>query len=186
MPRTSAPVALLAGLLLAALLALAAAPAAAQVGMGTDIITGAVTGTDGEALQDATVEAYSLETQITRRARTDARGRYTILFPDGGGQYRMTARIIGHTPRTVLLVRDADEDRLVWNVRLSEGAVALDPINVRTGPTIQRGQDAPTPGSSERAFNPDVLARIPHDATDLSVLAALSPAVKYRSLVSLV
>ena len=178
MPRTSAPLAFLAGLLLAGtLLVLAAAPAAAQVGMGTDIITGTVTGTDGEALQDATVEAYSLETQITRRARTDARGRYTILFPDGGGQYRMTARIIGHTPRAVLLVRDADEDRLVWNVRLSEGAVALDPINVRTGPAIQRAQDAPTPGSSERAFNPDVLARIPLDATDLSVLAALSPGV---------
>ncbi|MEK7668861.1 MAG: carboxypeptidase-like regulatory domain-containing protein, partial [Gemmatimonadota bacterium] len=164
-------------LLAAALLALAPAPAAAQVGMGTDIITGVVTGTDGAPLQDATVEAYSLETQVTRRGRTDARGRYTILFPDGGGQYRMTARVIGHSPRTVLLVRDADEDRLVWNVRLAEGAVAIEAITVRAGPTIQRGQDAPTPGASERAFNPDVLARIPLDATDLSVLAGLSPGV---------
>ena len=82
-------------LLAVLLVALLPARASAQVGMGTDIIVGVVTGDDGAPVQDATVEAYSLETQITRRARTDARGRFTILFADGGGQYRMTARVLG-------------------------------------------------------------------------------------------
>ena len=100
------------------LLGFAPARAAAQAGAGTDIITGTILAEDGSPVQDANVEAYSLETQVTRRARTDARGRFTILFPDGGGQYRMSVRLLGMNPRTALLTRDADEDRLVWDVQL--------------------------------------------------------------------
>jgi hypothetical protein len=160
-----------------ALAALAPGSAAAQIGSATDIITGVVLREDGTPIPDATVEAYSLETQVTRRATTDARGRFTILFPDGGGQYRMTARAIGTAPRIELLQRHADEDRLVWNVRLSGGPITLDPINVRAGPQLVRAPDGPTPGSTERAFNADQLARLPTDATDLAALAALVPGV---------
>jgi hypothetical protein len=163
-------------LLAVALLALLPARAAAQVGMGTDIIVGVVTGDDGAPVQDATVEAYSLETQVTRRARTDARGRFTILFADGGGQYRMMARVLGMAPRTALLVRDADEDRLVWNVQLRAGAVQLEAISVQTGPQLRSGE-GPTPGSREQAFGADQLARLPVDATDLASLAGLVPGV---------
>ena len=67
----------------------------AQVGVTTDIITGVVVDATGNPLANVIVEALSLESQITRNARTDERGRYTILFPDGGGQYQMTARLIG-------------------------------------------------------------------------------------------
>jgi hypothetical protein len=171
-PRSRALLVLLAALPLALL----PARASAQAGMGTDIIVGVVTGEDGAPLQDATVEAYSLETQVTRRARTDVRGRFTILFADGGGQYRMTARVLGMTPHAQLLVRDADEDRLVWNVRLRAGAVQLDAISVQAGPQLRSG-DSPTPGSSERAFGADQLARLPLDATDLASLAGLVPGV---------
>ncbi|MDP3773865.1 MAG: carboxypeptidase regulatory-like domain-containing protein [Gemmatimonadales bacterium] len=163
--------------IIAVALWLAPAPAAAQAGSGTDIITGVVTGEDGRPITDATVEAYSLETQVTRRAQTDTRGRFTILFPDGGGQYRMTGRVIGMAPRIELLQRHADEDRLVWNVRLTGSAVTLDPITVRAGPQIVRAPDGPTPGSTERAFNGDQLARLPTDATDLALLASLVPGV---------
>jgi len=38
-------------------------PAAAQVGSATDIITGKVTGPDGEPIADATVEAVTTENQ---------------------------------------------------------------------------------------------------------------------------
>src|SRR5690349_3712537 len=98
-------------------IALLPAPARAQIGSATDIITGQVTTEDGP-VEGATVSAYSMETQVTRNARTDARGRFTILFPDGGGQYRMTVRAVGMNPRIEILQRHADEDRLVWNVRL--------------------------------------------------------------------
>ena len=166
---------LLAVLFVGALVALTPTPAAAQAGLGTDIITGVVTAEDGTPLADATIEAYSLETQVTRRARTDARGRFTILFPDGGGQYRMTARMLGMTPHTALISRDADEDRLVWNAQLESSAVTLEAIDV-TGRTLRPGE-GPTPGSSERAFSPDQLARLPVDPTDLASLVSLVPGV---------
>ena len=162
----------------AALPFFAPAPAAAQIGSATDIITGVVArAEDATPILDATVEAFSLETQVTRRAHTDARGRFTILFPDGGGQYRMTARAIGMAPRIELLQRHADEDRLVWNVRLTGGPITLEQITVRAGAQIVRAPAGPTPGSSERAFNADQLARLPTDATDLALLTSLVPGV---------
>ena len=71
------------------LLVVAVAPrgATAQVGATTDIITGTVTGPDSQPLAGAVVQAISVETQISRQRTTDARGRFTIVFPDGGGQY---------------------------------------------------------------------------------------------------
>lgn len=77
------------GLAAAALLAAAPLALRAQVGQTTDVITGTVTGEEGHPLAEASVEATSVETQIMRTVRTDARGRYTILFPDGGGQYQI-------------------------------------------------------------------------------------------------
>jgi len=49
--------------LLALLCSSALMPAAAQVGSATDIITGKVTGPDGEPIADATVEAVTTENQ---------------------------------------------------------------------------------------------------------------------------
>src|SRR5256885_17116676 len=69
--------------------------AGAQVGTTTDIITGTVTGPDSQPLAGAVVTATSLETRVSRQRTTDARGRFTIVFPDGGGRYELTARYIG-------------------------------------------------------------------------------------------
>ena len=173
------PASLLRSSLVVAVLLALAAPARAQIGSATDIITGTVTrAADGTPVENATIEAFSLETQVTRRTRTDSRGRFTILFGDGGGQYRMTARVIGMNPRIEIIQRHADEDRLVWNVRLAEGAVTLEAINVRAGGGLPlRAPDGPTPGSTERAFNADQISRLPADITDLNQLASLVPGV---------
>src|SRR2546428_9923996 len=86
--------------------------AAAQVGTTTDIITGTVTGRDSQPLAGAIVQATSLETQVSRQRTTDARGRFTIVFPEGGGQYQLTVRYVGMAPARVTIARQADEDRL--------------------------------------------------------------------------
>ena len=151
----------------------------AQIGLGTDLLTGAATRPDRTPLAGVQIEAFSLETQVTRRATTDRNGRFTILFPDGGGQYRLTARAIGFTPVQEVVTRHGDEDRLVWNVTLTPGAVMLDAINVeeRIAPTPVRLPNAPTPGSAERAINPELVARLPIDPEDLNLLATLVPGV---------
>jgi len=163
-------------LLLALLLCGAVQPAAAQVGSTTDIITGKVTGPDGEPIADATVEAISTETEVSRQRTTDAHGRYTIVFPDGGGQYQLLVRYIGMAPLRMILARQADEDRLVANVRMTSAATQLEDITVRGRPR-PRDFDRPEPGEAERNLNPEFVDRLPIDASDPSVLATLAPGV---------
>ena len=98
----------------------------AQVGATTDIITGVVTGPDSAPVPGAQVQVISLESEVARTRTTDARGRFTIVFPDGGGQYRLIVRYIGMAPATLAIARQADEDRLVANVQLQPAAVTLE------------------------------------------------------------
>ncbi|HTS89843.1 MAG TPA: carboxypeptidase regulatory-like domain-containing protein [Gemmatimonadales bacterium] len=149
--------------------------AAAQMGVTTDILTGTVTDTAGTPVIGATVEAVSVETGLSRSATTDTRGRYRILFPDGGGDYQVFARQIGMTPARIRVTREGDDDRLIANIKLAPQAVALEEIVVngrRLG-----NNDRPTPGSLETTLTPDRLARLPIDATDLMAIVALAPGV---------
>lgn len=153
------------------------ARAHAQVGSTTDILTGVITGPDGHPLADVAVDATSVETQITRHTTTNSSGRYTIVFPDGGGQYTVTARYLGMAPRTFALVRQADEDRLVANVQLSQTLAVLDTVRVR-GRRRPRGRgERQTPGATGRSITGDQASRLPIDASDLNDLAALAPGV---------
>src|SRR5207245_426428 len=108
--------------------AVAGRSAAAQVGATTDIITGKVTGPDSQPLAGAVVVATSVETRVSRQRTSDANGRFTIVFPDGGGRYELTARFIGMAAVQVNLARQADEDRIVANIRMGLAAVPLEPV----------------------------------------------------------
>ncbi len=169
------------------LLSLVALPAAllAQVGASTDIITGVVKTPAGVPVENAQVEAQSTETQVTRRQRTNAQGKYTILFPDGGGTYRLTVRYIGFQPTTLTVTRNGDDDRIVRNITLGQStAQTLARVEVRgsrrpnqNGP----GGGPPAPGGSERVVDGGQAARLPVDASDPSAIAALAPGVVLTS-----
>jgi hypothetical protein len=142
----------------------------------TDVITGQVTNDRDLPVAEALVEAFSLESQITRSARTNAKGRYTIVFPDGGGQYRITIRSIGSAPFQRLVARQADEDRLVVNVKLSSVPVVLEELRARARRPMGE-QQGPGPGATERVIPSELAARLPIDASDLVMLATLAPGV---------
>lgn len=165
---------ILAALLL--LIALIPFAAAAQVGATTDILTGVVVGPDSLPLPDATVEAVSVETGISRSHTTNDKGRWTIVFPDGGGNYSVTIKRLGMAPITIVMTRQGDEDRLVANVELSPTAARLQEVVVRanTRGDPRRGREA---GSTETTLSPDQLSRMPIDASDLATLATLAPGV---------
>lgn len=156
---------------------LACAPhiSAAQVGATTDIITGTVRNTENRPVLNARVEVTSIETGITRVRTTNEKGQYTLLFPDGGGQYTVTARAIGLQPATVSLNRLSDEDRLVADFRLSPTQLSTVTISARQTPRSNENQ--PTPGSTERSLTGEQLLRLPIDASDPNAVAALSPGV---------
>src|SRR5207247_7850044 len=146
--------------LLVALSALVAPLAgAAQVGTSTDIITGTVTGPDNQPLPGAVVQATSLETQVSRQRTTDPRGRFTILFPDGGGQYQLTVRYIGMASARVTIARQADEDRLVANVRMDLTIVALEAVAVQAA-AAPRGLERLGPGATGRDLRSEAMSRL--------------------------
>jgi hypothetical protein len=154
-----------------------AVPALAQVGSTTDIIMGRVAGLDSQAILNARVEATSLETGITRSKTTGSDGRYTIVFPDGGGNYRLTVRAVGLSPVTRTISRQGDEDRLIADIDMGRIATELATVRVRAAPRRGDPSDRPEPGSTERSLNPNLVNRLPVDAGDLTALAALAPGV---------
>ncbi len=168
--------------LLAALVLLGGfAPSAdlrAQTGAGTEIIVGRVLNTEGEPIEGARVEATSLETQTTRGRTTNERGQFTILFPDGSGQYRVVARAIGYAPGTQTVTRQSDEDRLEITIRLTKTTQTLANVTVTANRgLLQSGADRPTPGTQERVLTGDALYRLPVDASDPAALAGLAAGV---------
>ncbi|HET7458374.1 MAG TPA: carboxypeptidase-like regulatory domain-containing protein, partial [Gemmatimonadaceae bacterium] len=167
---------LLVPLLLLALFAVAR-PAAAQIGGTTDIITGTVVGPGNVPVAGAHVEVTSAETGITRTKTTNDKGQYTLLFPDGGGQYTVTVRALGLAPRQFALTRQADEDRLVANVTMSPAATQLATVNVRARRPAARPDERPTPGSTGRQLSGEQLARLPVDPSDPNAVALLAPGV---------
>src|SRR6478672_1223835 len=105
--------------------------AVAQVGSTTDILMGKVSGADSQAVAGARIEVTSAETGITRTKTTGADGRYTIVFPDGGGTYRITVRAIGMAPVTRDIQRQGDEDRLITDFTMGRNATQLATVQVR-------------------------------------------------------
>src|SRR2546422_668758 len=89
----------------------------------------------------------------------------------------MTARYLGRQPQQTTLQRYADEDRFLWNPQLPPVAITLAPITVHPPPRPVRAPDVPTPGSTERALTPELVARLPLEDTDLNLLATLVPGV---------
>src|SRR6266581_1941283 len=155
---------------------LSPARVSAQVGSTTDILMGQVSGLDSQAVAGARVEATSVETGITRTKTTGADGRYTIVFPDGGGTYRITVRAIGMAPVTRNVQRQGDEDRLITDFTMGRTATQLATVEVRASARRDQAQ-RPEPGSTERNLNPNLINRLPVDAGDLNALAALAPGV---------
>src|SRR4051812_21900695 len=164
-------------LALAAGLVIGPSVAAAQVGSTTDILMGKVSGADTQAVVGARVEATSAETGITRTKTTDANGRYTIVFPDGGGTYRITVRAVGMAPVTRNIQRQGDEDRIVADIEMGRIATQLATVNVRATPRPRTDNQRPEAGSTERNLNPNLINRLPVDPSDLNALAALAPGV---------
>ena len=65
----------------------------------TDVIRGRVTNTDDMALPSVRVTATSIPGNVTREVRTDARGNFQIVFPNGTGDYMVGYALIGYVYR---------------------------------------------------------------------------------------
>ncbi|MFI5214531.1 MAG: carboxypeptidase regulatory-like domain-containing protein, partial [Gemmatimonadales bacterium] len=143
-----------------------------------DVIRGRVTAApDNAPILDAHVTATSLSGNVSRTARTNSDGRYTITFPGGDGDYWVTFAAIGFTPRRFELKRLADEGILIADARLS--SISLDTITITADNRRRPARNDTTRDVSgtESSINRSLVP--PDQAGDLAAMAATSPGVTY-------
>ena len=72
--------------------------AASASGQESDIIRGKVTGSDSLPLENVKVTVMSLSTNQSISKNTGKDGRFTIVFPNGGGDFMVSYSAIGFQP----------------------------------------------------------------------------------------
>ncbi|HEU4586344.1 MAG TPA: hypothetical protein VFR95_11370, partial [Gemmatimonadaceae bacterium] len=53
---------------------------------------------DRRLISDVAITVTGLRSRISRAARTNDEGEYTVFFGEGEGQYMVTAGMIGYAP----------------------------------------------------------------------------------------
>lgn len=162
-------------LLLATLVALASpfARASAQ----SDVIRGRIVGPDSRPIERATVTVTSLRGNLSRVARTDRDGRYTISFPGDDGDYFVSVAALGFAARRFEVKRTIDQEIIVGNARLAVAAQQLDVMRVdATRQRVSRTELPLDVSGSDRATNNSANGADPF--ADLAALAASLPGVQ--------
>ena len=162
-----------AALVAACLSAVLSAPAAAQ---SVDVIRGRVTGPDSLPIENAQITATTMSGNVSRTARTDRQGRFTITFPNGEGDYMISYAALGFAARRFEVKRIADEDVLLADARLQRVNVVLDAVEVRAArDRVRRNDQAPDVSGTERTV---ATSEVPANLMgDLAAMAATLPGV---------
>jgi carboxypeptidase family protein len=155
---------------------LAVAPAALRA-QQADVIRGRVIGPDSAAVEGAQVTVTSLDGQVSRKARTDKNGRFTVTFPNGEGDYMVSFAALGFAVKRFEVKRTADEEILIADAKLSRAAVNLEAMKV-TAPRekVSRNDVQPDISGTERPVSNAALP--PADMGDLAAMAATLPGVQ--------
>ena len=160
-------------LLLAALLTAIASPVLAQA----DVIRGRVTGPDSLPIENVVVTATTLSGNVSRTARTDKQGRYTITFAGGEGDYMVSFAALGFAAKRFQVKRIADEDILIADARLQRVNQVLDAVEVvgeRQRPNRNDNNRPDASGTERIIANNEVPANL---LGDLAAMAATLPGV---------
>src|SRR6478672_10653798 len=163
-------------ILAAALISAAAAPHQLRA-QSADVIRGRVTGPDSAGIEGVTVTATSISGNVTRTARTDKNGRFTLTFPGGDGDYMVAYAAMGFAAKRFEVKRAADEDILVADTRLTRVGAILDPVKVTAErQKVQRNDVQPDVSGTEKTLNNSA---VPANLMgDLAAMAASLPGVQ--------
>ena len=102
----------------------------------TEIIRGRVFGPDSLPIAQAEVRVTGLVSRMTQSARTDARGAYTLVFPQAEGEYLVGVRRVGYHTASFRLSRVGLSPILGSNVYLQPASQVLERVVITAGPTI--------------------------------------------------
>ncbi len=164
-------------LFLALALVISSAFAVSASAQQADVIRGRVIDTDSTALENVVVTVTSISGNVSRTARTDRNGRFTVTFPGGDGDYMVAFASLGFAARQFQVKRNADEDILVADARLTRIGAILDPVEVTAQrERVRRGDVPPDISGTEQ---PLTNAAVPANLMgDLAAMAASLPGVQ--------
>jgi len=165
------------------LLLVAASLGAIFLGAGTlgaqqaDVVRGRVIGPDSLPVEGAQVTVTSLNGNVSRRARTDKSGRFTVTVPNGEGDYFVSFAALGFAAKRFEVKRTADEEILIADAKLTRAAVNLEAMKV-TAPRerVARNDVQPDISGTEQPVTNAALP--PADLGDLAAMAATLPGVQ--------
>ncbi len=142
----------------------------------TDVIRGRIIGPDSVPVERATITVTSLTGNVTRTARTDKNGRYTVTFPGDEGDYFVNVAALGFAGRRFEIKRTGDQEILVADAKLQRVAERLDAVEVKADRQRVGRNDVPDISGSERSAS---AANVSADQLgDLAALAASLPGVQ--------
>jgi hypothetical protein len=141
-----------------------------------DVIRGQVTGPDSLPIEGVNVTVTSISGNVSRTARTDRNGRFTVTFPAGEGDYMVSFAALGYAQRRFELKRTADQEILVADARLQSVAARLDAVEVTADrQRVSRNDPVQDVSGTEQAIRNDA---VPIDQLgDLAAMAASLPGV---------
>ena len=143
-----------------------------------DVIRGRIIGPDSVPVERATVTVTSLSGNVSRSARTDKNGRYTVTFPGDDGDYFVSIAALGFGSKRFEIKRTGDQEILVADAKLSAVATRLDAVKVNAErQRVGRNADnLPDISGSERPVNNGAVSA--DQLGDLAALAASMPGVQ--------
>ncbi|HUQ80589.1 MAG TPA: TonB-dependent receptor, partial [Gemmatimonadaceae bacterium] len=164
-------------ILLAVFLAgIAALPRTASA-QQADVIRGRVIGPDSLPVPEVLVTVTSFSGSVSRTARTDRNGRFTVTFPSGDGDYMVAFAAIGYAAKRFEVKRMADEEILVADAKLTKVDAVLGAMEIKAPrDKVARNDPAPDISGTERPIpTTDVPANL---MGDLAAMAASLPGVQ--------
>ncbi|MEO8193436.1 MAG: carboxypeptidase regulatory-like domain-containing protein [Gemmatimonadales bacterium] len=143
-----------------------------------DVIRGRVIGPDSAAIENVMVTVTSISGNVSRTARTDRNGRFTVTFPSGDGDYMVAFAALGFAAKRFEVKRSADEEILVADTRLTRVGAILDPVKITAErQKVQRNEpSAPDISGSESPLSNSAVAA--NLMGDLAAMAASLPGVQ--------
>lgn len=143
----------------------------------TDVIRGRIIGPDSVPIERANVTVTSISGSVSRSARTDKSGRYTVTFPGDEGDYFVNIAALGFATKRFEIKRTGDQEILVADARLQRVATQLDAVKVNAErQKVNRNDPGSDIGGSERPINSSAVSA--DQLGDLAALAASLPGVQ--------
>ena len=110
---------------------------------------------------------------ISRTTRSDAQGRFSIIFQNGGGDYTVNVTAIGFAPQEFRLRREGEEEVLRVTAVMKPTAQNLDAVRIAESRRPRAEQIATEVGSAGGVANSSALPA--NLQGDLTAMAALIP-----------